>query len=125
MRRRIRATVFVLHGVVTIAAAVVLAVAPAAIPATVGIALDREAHLLAYLLAGAELGIGVLSLGAARLRDPRAIRLIAGSFAVFHGATAVLEAVQLATTGLDGVLLANLAVRAVAAIVFVAIAWRP
>lgn len=125
MPNRVRAVVFLVHGVVTIAAAVVLAVAPAAIPATVGIMLDREAHLLAYLLAGAELGIGVLSLGAARLRDPGAIRLIAGSFAAFHGATAALEAVQLAVTGFDGVLLANLAVRVLAAVVFVVLAWRP
>src|SRR5690606_41439263 len=87
--------------------------------------LDREALSHAYLLAGAELGIGVLSLGAARLRDPGAIRLIAGSFAAFHGATAPLEAVQLAVTGFDGALLANLAVRALAAVVFDVLAWRP
>ena len=43
--------VFIVHGVVTIAAAILLAVLPGVIPATVGIAMDRVDDLMAYLLA--------------------------------------------------------------------------
>ena len=52
-----------------------LAVVPAAIPATVGIDLDPEAYLLSYFLAAAELAIALLSLGATRLTDPAAVGL--------------------------------------------------
>lgn len=50
--------VFLIHGVVTMAAGVVLALFPAAIPLTVGIETDPSGYLLAYLLAAAQLGIG-------------------------------------------------------------------
>ncbi len=116
--------VFVIHGVVTIAAAIVLAVFPAAIPSTVGIAMEPDAYLLSYFLAAAELGVGVLSIGTARVKDAAAIRLIAASFAVFHGATAILEAVHLMTNGANGILVANLVLRVIACAAFLLIALR-
>lgn len=111
--------VFVVHGVVTIAAAVLLAVAPGLIPATVGIAADSVNDVLSYFLAAAELCIGLLSLVAARLDDRVSVRLIALSFAAFHGATVVLEIVYLTLQGPNGVLLVNLAVRVIVCALFV------
>ena len=121
--RRLLGIVFIVHGVITLAAAVVLAVAPAAIPATVGIELAPDGYLLSYFLAAAELAIGVLSLGAARLTDPRAVGLIVATFVVFHLSTALLEGVSLFSAAPSAVLIANLVVRLLAAAVFV-VAWR-
>jgi hypothetical protein len=121
--REVERAVFVVHGVVTLAAAVVLAAFPAAIPATVGNAIEPDAYLLSYFLAAAELGIAVLSIGAARLADPAAIRLIAAGFAAFHLATAALELLYLALDGVSAVLIANIVVRLVAGVVFVLV-WR-
>ena len=121
---RTERVIFIAHGVIMLAAAIVLVVFPAAIPATVGIALARSEYLLPYVLAAAELGIGLLSLGAARLRDPDAIRLIALSFAAFHGTTAVLEVIPLAAIGVSGVLIANIVVRMLVSGLFVLIARR-
>lgn len=64
----------------------------------------------------------MLSIGAARLSDPGAIRLIAASFVVFHGVTAVLEVVYLAMQGVSAVLVANVVVRLIACAVFVLVA---
>lgn len=114
--------VFIVHGVITLAAAVVLVAFPALIPSTVGIRLETEQNLLSYFLAAAELAIGVLSLGAAWLRDPNAIRLIALSFAVFHGATAILEIAYLITTGMSAALIGNIVVRVIVTALFIVIA---
>lgn len=110
----------VVHGVITLAAAVVLNVFPAAIPGTVGIPLPETQYLLSYFLAAAELAIGLLSLGAARLRDRAALALVFTVFIVFHLATAVLEVVHLARAGTSPVLVANIVVRIVAAALFLA-----
>ncbi|GGI45880.1 hypothetical protein BCL57_001515 [Agromyces flavus] len=121
--RSLLGIVFIAHGVITLAAAVVLAMLPAAIPATVGIELGPDGYLLSYFLAAAELAIGVLSLGAARLTDPTAVGLIVATFVVFHLATALLELVFLFSAAPSAVLVGNLVVRLVAAVVFV-VAWR-
>jgi hypothetical protein len=115
--------VLIVHALVTLAAAVVLAVLPAAIPATVGIELEPEAYLLSYFLAAAELAIAMLSLGATRLTDPAAVGLIVAVIVAFHLSTAVLEVVYLLFAPVTGVLIANIAVRVVAATIFV-FAWR-
>jgi hypothetical protein len=44
----------VVHGFITMAAGIVLTVAPGLIPSAVGIRLDPSAHVVAYLLAGAD-----------------------------------------------------------------------
>jgi hypothetical protein len=82
----------IIHGVVTLAAAIVLALSPGLIPSMVGIRLAPNADLLAYLLAGAEFGIAFLSFGGSRLADPQALRLMAGGCIVFHGTSGLLEA---------------------------------
>jgi hypothetical protein len=115
---------FIVHGIVTAAAGVALIVAPALIPSTVGISLPEAANLLPYLLGGAELGIAVLSIGATRLRDAAAIRLIAISFAVLHGVTAGVELLALAQ-GADPFLWGNVVLRVVVTVLFVLVAIRP
>lgn len=114
------------HGAVTLLAAVVLVAVPAAIPATVGIALEPEGYLLAYLLAAAELAIALLSMGATRLTDVAAVRLIVTVFIVLHLSTAVLEVVQLAVVDVSTALLVNVGVRVVVAALFVVAlrSWR-
>jgi hypothetical protein len=124
MNRRLERGIFIVHGVVTLAAAVVLVAVPAVIPSTVGIAVEADEYLLSYFLAAAELCIGMLSLAAVRLQNAGAVRLIALSFAVFHGATAVLEVVYMLAEGWSAVLLANIVVRVIAAVVFLYVARR-
>ena len=108
---------FLAHGVITAAAGIVLIAAPALIPSAVSIALPPAANLLPYLLGAVELGVAVLSLGASRLRDPAAIRLIAIAFAVLHGVSAIVELLALAQ-GADPLLSGNVALRVVVAIAF-------
>jgi len=102
----------VVHGCITLAAAIVLAVAPGLIPGLVGIQLEPSAYVLAYLFAGAEFGLAVLSFGGSRLSDVRALRLIAWSCIAFHGSSGVLEVVAYAQ-GASAAILANVVARAV------------
>ena len=85
--------VFVVHGIVTAAAAVVLLIAPQAIPAAVGIALPAEANLIAYLLGAVELAIAVLSVATAWITDAVSVRVIALVFVIMHVVTAIAEIV--------------------------------
>jgi hypothetical protein len=124
MNRRLQRGLFITHGVVTLAAAVVLVVVPAVIPSAVGISMDADEYLLSYFLAAAEICIAVLSLAAVRLRHAGAVRLIALSFATFHGATAILEVVYTLAEGGSAVLLANIVVRVIAAGAFLLVAQR-
>jgi len=57
--RTLRAVFFV-HGLITLAGAVVLTAFPTAIPSAVGITLERSDYLLVYLVAAAELAVAVL-----------------------------------------------------------------
>lgn len=100
------------HAVATTAAGIVLVVAPAAIPRTVGVELDPRAHVVAYLLAGCEFALGALSFFARRIEDRAALRAIVLSFIVLHASTAVLEVVAL-SEGVGGALLANCVFRVV------------
>lgn len=124
MTRRFEKALFLIHGLVTLAAAIVLAVFPGAIPATVGIAMTPKDFLLSYFLSAAELGVAILSIGAARLEDAAAIRLIAAAFAVFHATTAIFECVYLAAQGFSPVLAVNIMVRVAAGALFAALWWR-
>ncbi len=100
------------HGFITLAAGIVLAVAPSLIPSVIGIHLDPAANVVAYLLAGAEFGLAVLSFGGSRLTDPRALRLIAWSLIAFHGSSGVLELYAFAQ-GVSVAILGNVVARAV------------
>jgi hypothetical protein len=97
---------FTLNAIATIAAAIVLVLAPTAIPRTVGIIITPSAFLLCYLLAAAELCIGVVSWGARELTDAKALRVVVTSFIVFHGASAIFE-LWAFTEGLSGRIWAN------------------
>ncbi len=82
---------FRLHALVTLAAGVVLIVAPDVIPRTVGIQLPAAANLLCYLLGAVEVSVAVLSYYGATLTDAKARRLICRVFVVLHGLTALVE----------------------------------
>jgi hypothetical protein len=110
-------TLLVIHGFITLAAGIVLAIAPDLIPGVVGIRLAANANLVAYLLAGAEFGFSVLSFGGSRLTDPRALRLIVWSCIAFHGSSGVLEIYAYAQSG-SVAILGNVAARAVISALF-------
>ena len=114
----------VVHGFITLAAAIVLTVAPGLIPGVVGIDLQPSADLLAYLLAGAEFGLAVLSFGGSRLSDARALRLIAWSCIAFHGSSGVLEVAAYAQ-GASAAILGNVAARALIVGLFAWLSRRP
>jgi hypothetical protein len=117
MRSGLR-TLLVGHGCITLAAGIVLSVAPGLIPSTVGIHLDPRADMLAYLLAGAEFGFAALSFGGSRLSDRRALQLIAWSCIVFHASTTILE-LYAYTHGVSAAILGNVAARVVIIALFV------
>ncbi len=102
----------VVHGFITMAAGIVLTVAPGLIASAVGIRLDPSAHVVAYLLAGAEFGFAVLSFGGSRLTDSRALRLIVWSCIALHGSSGVLE-VYAYVQGASVAIFGNIAARAV------------
>jgi hypothetical protein len=108
---------FTVHAILTLAAGLVLIAAPAAIPHVVGVIVTPSAFLLCYLLAAAELCIAVISWGARNLIDPRAIRLIATSFVVFHSASAVLE-IRAFVAGVSGEISVNVVIRLVVVALF-------
>jgi hypothetical protein len=112
------------HGLVTLAAAVVLVVAPAFIPALVGIELNPGAYLLAYLLGAAQLAIAVLSLGGSRLADATGLRLIATTCVVLHAASAALILYAVHGQPVNRVLVLNVIARCVIIVLFLALS-RP
>jgi len=122
MNRLLRIVLFV-HGLITLAGAVVLTVWPAAVPSMVGITLTEHDYLVVYLLAAAELGAAVLSFGALRLSDRAAIALIVTTLVVWHGASGLLNLLYLGQTGFNTTLVANTGARA-AAVLAVLISWR-
>jgi hypothetical protein len=91
MRRKGLERLLFVHGWVTLAAGLVLIARPQFIPSTVGIHLEANTYLLAYLLAGTELGFAVLSFGGSRLADRAALRLIVWSCIALHGSSASME----------------------------------
>lgn len=115
--------VFMVHGVITLAGAVVLTVFPTAIPSLVGMTVERQQYLLVYLVAAAELAVAVLSFGAARLTDPAAQRLIVTTFVVLHGASGFLDVVYMAVTHVNGTMIANTVARFSVVAVFLLV-WR-
>jgi hypothetical protein len=115
--------VFALHGLITLAGAVVLTVFPKAIPSMVGITIARPHYLLVYLVAAAELAVAVLSFGAIRISDRAALRLIVVTLVVLHATSGVLDIVYMAQTQRDGTLIANTVLRFVVVAVFLVV-WR-
>ncbi len=115
--------VFVVHGLITLAGAVVLTVFPTAIPSLVGITIERQEYLLVYLVGTAELAVAVLSFGATRITDPAALQLIVTTLVVLHGASGILDLVYMGVTEVNAVIIANTVLRFVVVAVFLAV-WR-
>lgn len=115
--------VFIVHGVISLAGAVVLTVFPTAIPSAVGITITRQEYLLVYLVGAAELAVAVLSFGASRLTDRAALRLVVTTFVVLHGFSGVLDLVYMGVAGVNGTIIANTAARFAVVVVFL-VAWR-
>ncbi|GAB3014601.1 hypothetical protein GCM10027051_17590 [Niabella terrae] len=98
------------HGLLTLAAALVLIVTPTWIPAAVHIRLQPDQYLMSYFLAAAELAIAWLSFYAVRIRNAAALKGILYSFMIFHGSTAILE-VYACLQGADPAILVNMGMR--------------
>ena len=81
---------FTFHAFITLAASLVLLFLPASIPATIQIKLQKDAFILSYFLASAEIALAYLSYNA---RNAAAITqvLISKTFIVFHSITACVE----------------------------------
>lgn len=107
----------VVHGLITLAAGILLIFLPPAIPGVVNITVSHGQYLLCYLLGAAELSTAFLSLFSSQLRDRPSLRLISASFIVFHLATGLLEAVALASGG-SQVLLLNILLRVLMSLLF-------
>jgi hypothetical protein len=110
-------TLLVVHGFITLAAGVVLVTVPGLIPSVVGIHLEPSAHLIAYLLAGAQMGFAVLSFGGSRVTDRRALRVIVRSCIALHGSSAILE-MYAYVQGVSVAIWGNVAARAIVIGVF-------
>ncbi len=105
------------HGLITLAAAVVLMVDPGLIPSAVGIRLQPGSNLVAYLLAGAEFGFAVLTIGGSRLEDSRALSLVASSCIAFHGLSGILE-IYAYVQGVSSIVLTNVMARLIIIVLF-------
>ena len=114
---------FVVHGLITLAGAVVLTVFPTAIPSAVGITVERKEYLLVYLVGAAELAVAVLSFGATRLTDVTALRLAVTTFVVLHGASGILDLVYMSVTEANATIIVNTVLRFTVVTVFL-IVWR-
>ena len=110
-------TLFFLHGLITLAAGIVLIVDPNLIPGVVGIHLPSSAYLVPYLLGTAELCIAAVSFGASKFTDAMALRAVAWSFIILHGSTAIIE-VYAYTQGLDTLIWGNIVLRVVVVVLF-------
>jgi hypothetical protein len=119
--RALRAVFFV-HGLITLAGAVVLTAFPTAIPSAVGITITRPDYLLVYLVAAAELAVAVLSFGAIRITDWPALRLIVTALVVLHSASGILDIVYMALTEPNATMISNTVLRLTVVVVFL-VAW--
>ena len=113
--------VFALHGLITLAGAVVLMVFPKAIPSMVGVTITRPDYLLVYLVAAAELAFAVLSFGAIRLTDWSALSLIVATLVVLHATSGVLDIVYMTLTQANATMISNTVLRFVVVTVFLVV----
>ncbi|MFI7637319.1 hypothetical protein [Nonomuraea sp. NPDC049400] len=98
------------HGLITLAAGMVLIAAPGLIPSAVGVRVPADAYLVCYLLGAAELAVSFLSFAGRSLRQSDGARLVAQTMIVFHGCTAAVEAYAF-TRGVHAAIWANVALR--------------
>ena len=114
---RVLKTLLAIHGLITFTAAVVLIVAPAAIPGTVEIKISSNQYLLSYFLGAAELSIAFLSFFGRKIEDKKTLLLISSTFIVFHLATGALEAFSLSQGGSSKIIF-NIILRMIIAVLF-------
>ena len=117
--RRALVALYAINAVAAAAAAIVLAVAPGAIPSLAGIAIDPSQNLIPWLLAAAELAIATLAALAMRSPSTEVQRIAVGVLIVFHAGSAV-AGIAAVTEGAGAVVGLNVAVR-VAMIVALAV----
>jgi hypothetical protein len=110
---------FLVHAIITLAAGIVLIVAPALIPGTVEMSLTKEQYLLSYFLAASEIAIAWLSFFSRNSSDVKLLRLAASTIIVFHLSTAVLEVYALSTGNVNGKIIGNVVLRVIITILFV------
>lgn len=91
---------------ITALTALVLTVAPDAIPASFGLKLTLDAHLLCYFYAATELSLAYLSLAALRVSDGQTRRLLYGYFLFVHAVEGAAGLYAIAQ-GLPAKVLAN------------------
>ena len=115
--------VFALHGLITLAGAVVLMVFPKAIPSMVGVTITRPDYLLVYLVGAAELAFAVLSFGAIRLTDWSALSLIVATLVVLHATSGVLDIVYMTLTQANATMISNTVLRFAVVTVFLVVWW--
>ena len=115
--------VFALHGLITLAGAVVLMVFPKAIPSMVGVTITRPDYLLVYLVAAAELAFAVLSFGAIRLTDWSALSLIVATLVVLHATSGVLDIVYMTLTQANATMISNTVLR-FAVVTVLLVVWQ-
>ena len=120
--RTLRA-VFAIHGVITLAGAIVLVAFPTAISSAVGITITRPDYLLVYLVAAAELAVAVLSFGAIRITDRASLRLIVTTLVVLHATSGILDIVYMAVTEPNATMISNTVLRFAVVSVFLVVWW--
>ncbi|MDT5018738.1 MAG: hypothetical protein QOD39_4898 [Mycobacterium sp.] len=120
--RTLRAGFFV-HGLITLAGAIVLAAFPTAIPSAVGITITRPDYLVVYLVAAAELAVAVLSFGAIRITDWAALSLIVTTLVVLHFASGTLDIVYMALTEPNATMISNTVLRFAVVAVLIVVWW--
>ncbi len=100
----------VINAIATVAAGVVLFVAPDLIAGTVGIHIRQEAYFLYYLLGASELGLSALCFLGIYLQDRSTLITISVALLVFHAASGVAGIYALAR-GVDVAVLWNVMAR--------------
>ncbi len=101
-----------LNAVATLAAGLVLFVAPDLIAGTVGIHVGQEAHFLYYLLSASELGLSALCFLGLWFRDRSTLIVVSLTLIVFHAASGVAGIYAFAQ-GVDAAVLWNVVARVV------------
>lgn len=106
-----------IHGLITLAAALMLIFFPATIPSIININVQPEQYLICYLLGAAELAISILSILSIRIKEAAALKVITLTIIVFHSTTALLEMYSI-YNGANTILWANVFVRAIVVFLF-------
>lgn len=106
-----------IHGIITLAAGLVLMLAPSLIPETVNIKMDKDQYLLCYFLSASEFSLAYLSFYSRKLKDLSAIRVIIMTIIIFHSATLFFE-LYAQGKGMSNIILVNAAARVIIIILF-------